>query len=92
MHEKVLHSRNVATIYCVVTNADSGLLLRNNVVIYSLEKKSEAMSQHDNNVSCVNDFRFDLSLLIRQPDASPEDTIKMFVFVTIETLVLQSHQ
>lgn len=70
----------------------SGLLLRNNVVIYSLEKKSEGMSQHDNNVSCVNDLKFDLSLFIRQPDTSPANTKKMFVFVTIETVVLQWHQ
>lgn len=76
---------------CVVRIDDSGLLLRNNV-IYSLEKKSESMSQHDNNVSCVNSLRFDLSLNIRKPDASPADTIKKCVFVTIKTVVLQSHQ
>jgi len=39
----------------------------------------------------VDDLRFDLSVFIRHPDTSPEDTIEMLVFVTIETAVLKSH-
>lgn len=71
---------------------DSGLSLRKETTLWATSWKSNHLKVRANNtVSWVDDLRFDLSVFITHSDTSPEETIEMFVFVTIEAAVLQSH-